>query len=191
MCFCSLFCAHQSPPTFQLSHFQPVQKHGNAFPWKQFWGVPVPLVLCAAHSPMALADCTCQCVFLRAAHAWKYSQSVNLFWQLAAGTRKAEGLQWYPWMQTCCSSLGREESSSQLPYDPGKKFAHSEPVVQRVSVSGMITPGSSDGWEQDASSAMPWILIPPCCTEDHRCQTTMLPAYFLMILHFHTSSNTG
>lgn len=52
-------------------------------------GGPVPPVLNAAHSPMVLVDCTCQCAFLRDAQPGTVPCLVNPSWQSVASTRKA------------------------------------------------------------------------------------------------------
>lgn len=120
--------------------------------------VLVPQVLHAAHSLMVLADCTCRCAFLRDAHAWNRSPSVNPSWQSEAGTRKAPHPRLH--RHAAPALAEREELGSQLSDTPGMKYAHSKPTTRGVSVSRLTMPGGSDGWEQDTSSVTPCTLIP-------------------------------
>lgn len=176
MPFCSLFYAHQLPPSFWFSHFQPVERHRNAFPWKKFWEqVPVLSVLHAAHSPMVLVDCTC------GVHSLGMPMPRTIPRQYPApGRHHAPGsidvLPW-PWQ--------RGKSWVPSSYTPSMKFAQSEPTVLYQ--------------QNDHARCLSWTRRrhlfcnplnphPQCCAEAQRSQTINLPASFL-ILHFCISPN--
>lgn len=189
MCFCSLFCAHQPPPRFWFSHFQPVQKHCNAFPWKQFWGGSCPPS--PACSPLSdgtgrlyLPVCIPQgCPRLEPFPVCKSLLAVRSWHQ--EGTTP-------PAPQTCCPSPGRERRAGfPTLWHPRDEVCSLQAHDSRCLCQQ--TDHARRLWWMRTRHLFCDSLHPhtPCCAEDQRWQTIVLPAYFLMILHFHISSNTG
>lgn len=106
MYFCSLLCAHEPPPSPWFSHFQPMQKHCNAFPWKQFerWG-GVP-------SPQSCMQPTLwwywQTAPARMHSSGMFMPGIVPHLYTLPGSQQPVLRKYHPAPETCCTSPGRE-----------------------------------------------------------------------------------